>query len=146
MTRQVWIAWGLLAGLCVWGGCGEPTARVRGQLYEGDGRKFTLQDGEQGAIMFFALSSDGQLDPLHVYSALLMPDGAFEVQVSDGRIPVGKYRIALDLGFTGPPDGKKHRRGDRLAGRFSRDQSPLTVELKSGDNNLSIDLASGSVK
>src|SRR5437870_3877751 len=112
MRRWLTRCWPL--ALLVLPGCGDGLARVHGQLLEAPGQKFTLAAGEQAMMTFHALRPDGQPDPLQFYSAIVHPDGSFDVQVSGGSVQPGTYRVSLAVVPMTGPGGARPDLVDRL--------------------------------
>jgi len=68
-----------------------------------------------------------------MYSALIGPDGTFELVAAGGSVPPGMYRVSLDIVIPG-------KAGERFK-PFAGTGSPLRRELKPGSNDLVIDLS-----
>jgi hypothetical protein len=92
-----------------------------------------LPPGDSGfQLTFIRIGSD---DAPKAIQALLFAEepGTFELLGQDGKvIPPGRYRVAI---FLGPEGGK-----DALEGKFGRDNSPIEVEIREGED-LTIELA-----
>ena len=109
------------------GGCGSGMAKVKGHVLEnGQPKSFA---GIQAGVMLTLLGPDGKPDPNKSFTAVLGADGSFEVVASGGELPPGMYLVTLNIPGKG---GEKYR-------AFSARQ-----ELKSGTNDLTIDLAKPS--
>jgi hypothetical protein len=116
----------LLATGCGGGGPGK----VKGKVVE-NGQPTTFP-AMQASVQLAPVGSGGKADwngP--VYTAVLNADGTFEVVASGGEVPPGEYLIAIEQ--TGKPV-------PRLA-NFTTAKTAVKREIKSGSNELTIDLA-----
>lgn len=122
------------------GGSGPTDDRVKGTV---SGKVSIGSDPfTTGAVRFTPSESAGE-----AYGAEMQAGGEFEVA---GPIPVGTYKVSLSPPAAGPikgPDGQmrpataedlKHNIPQKL---LSPDTSGKTVEIKEGDNTLTIELS-----
>jgi hypothetical protein len=110
------------------GGCGESMATVKGKVVE-DGKPMRFESN-QAAIQLTLVDQDGKLDNKHSYTAVVNDDGSFEVVASGGELVLGNYQVAVLL-----------RGGDPKYKVLAPPDSPLRRELKSGKNEIIVDLA-----
>lgn len=108
-------------------GCGAPPAKVKGRLVS-NGEPLSVS-GQVG-VTFTALSG-GDAKTAPSYTAMVNPDGTFDVVVSGGELPPGQYQVSIVA------VGKA---GDKFKG-FIGDKSPIRRELKPGPNEVTIDVA-----
>jgi hypothetical protein len=120
------------------GGSGEAT--LHGQLSAGAGQNFSPHDGEQIMMVFYAVGDDDKPDVMKSYPAMVEPDGKYRMVASGGKLPAGRYRVAVEALPMVPPGGSGKKITDRLMGRYNRGNSTLDVTIKSGDNDIPIDL------
>jgi hypothetical protein len=76
--------------------------------------------------VFRGLGADDKPDPNRTYTAMLNPDGSFELVASGGELPAGVYQVTVDIA------GKVGEKYKAFATRR---------ELKPGANDLTLDLA-----
>jgi hypothetical protein len=114
---------GLLAG-----GCGGGTAKVKGRLVT-NGQPMSFP-ATQAAIVLSPLGADGKPDPAKSYSAVVNQDGSFELVASGGELPAGNYQVSIQA------VGKLKEQLKLFAGT----DSPVRRELKSGLNDITIDV------
>ena len=81
-------------------------------------------------ISVFGLDAEGRIDPLKKYTGVVNHDGSFEIFSSGGELPVGTYQWSID---SAPGRVKEFE-------PFSYDKSKARVELKSGPNQIVLDL------
>ena len=118
----------LVVMICL-AGCGESKATVKGKIVE-NGQPKTF-GANQAALQLTLIGPDGKPDDNKSFTAVVNEDGTFEVVASGGEIPIGKYQVAVQImGATGQPYKK-----------LAPPDSPIRRELKSGANELTIDLA-----
>ena len=109
-------------------GCGSGTARVKGKIVEnGQPRQFAPFSA---SVQFAKIGDDGRPDPTKMYSAVVEADGSFELVASGGELPAGMYQVAIEMPV---------KKGERNS--FAPPDSAVRRELKSGSNELTIDLA-----
>ena len=123
-------------------GCSSPTTgSVKEQLYAKPGEKLAPGADEQWMMSFVGINDAGQINNNLTYPAHLEGDGAFRVVASNGEVPPGKYRVACEVEYT-KSTTKQGRplRADRFGGKYSKEKSPLTVEVKLGENDFPIEL------
>lgn len=109
-------------------GCGGGMATVKGKLVEnGQPKAF---GAFSASVQFARIGDDGKPDPTRLYSAIVNPDGTFELVASGGELPAGTYQVAIDMPVK--------KGGSRP---FAPPTSSLRRELKSGPNDFTIDLA-----
>jgi hypothetical protein len=109
-------------------GCGSGMAKVKGKIVEnGQPKSF---GAFSASIQFTLIGPDGKPDTTKMYSAVVDQDGSFELVASGGELPAGTYQVAIEMPL---------KKGDRP--QFAGPNSPLRRELKSGSNDLTIDLA-----
>ena len=123
------------------GGAGDADSRARGDVSGTvtiDGQAYT-----QGAVRFHSTTTVGE-----VFGAELQEGGKFELGES---IPVGSYKVTLSPPASGPVMGEDGSMRPPTAEEMknpvptkyqSAESSDKTVEIKEGDNPLTIDLAS----
>ena len=134
--------------LCAFVGCssGPKPVPVTGTLLKG-GKPFTfsaqgLPPGDPGfRLGFSAFGSGGTMGDS--FFAIYSPaDGTFKVGGPDGKgIVPGKYRISVSKGAMGQPD--------ELKDAFSRDKSPLTVDIPAASSavvEVDLDKKTATVK
>lgn len=128
------ICFAALAGLFVGlAGCGPALGKVKGKVVE-NGQPVEI-DG-QAALMFTLLNADGNPDTSKSYSIPLEKDGSFELVVSGGAVPPGKYLVSFTV------NAPKSDKGlGRFRDRFPYPDSKLRQEVKAGANDVTIDLA-----
>jgi len=110
-------------------GCGGGMAKVKGQLVE-NGNPMTFPP-TQVAIELALIGEDGKPDASKAYTAVVNPDGSFEVVASSGEVKPGTYQVGIHA------SGKL---GSRLKA-FAPPTSSIRREIKPGANTLTIDLA-----
>ena len=116
-------------GLFLLAGCGASPARVKGQVVaNGQPVSFT---GLQAAVVFAPVGPDGKPDTGRSQTAVLNPDGSFELLASGGELPAGTYMVGIQV------VGKA---GEKFKA-VGPTNSPIRRELKSGPNDLTIDVA-----
>jgi hypothetical protein len=110
-------------------GCsGGGTARLKGKIVD-NGQPVTFPP-TTASVQLSPLGEGGTPDPTKVYACVVNEDGSFEFLASGGELPPGTYQVVLELvGGKGPANAKA------IAGKA------LKRELKSGSNDLVIDLA-----
>ena len=113
----------LLAGLC--SGCSEGKARVKGKIVE-NSQPMTF-GANQAALELTPIGPGGEADSNKMVGAVVNADGTFEVVASGGELPPGKYQIAF-------------RGYGKLESKYKA-VPPFQRELKSGTNELTLDLA-----
>ena len=93
-----------------------------------------LPPGDPGLRLGFSSLGSGGTPGDTAFAVYSPADGTFNVNGPKGKgIPPGKYRISVAKGAMGRPDEFKDA--------FSRDNSPLTVEIPaSGSANVEVDL------
>ena len=116
MQRAILFA--LLLGFLA--GCGDRPARVKGQILENGQPKAC--PSYTASITFTPAGTDATKGVS--FTSPINPDGTFQVLVSGGDLPPGKYEIAVQLRASGKGVPTTFRR-----------------ELKPGSNDLSFDLA-----
>ena len=106
------------------GGCGGAApATVKGRI---------VSNGEPMAVAGPAAITFTQLDgEAKMFTAMLKPDGTFEVVASGGQLPPGNYRVSLMA------VGKA---GDKFKA-FGDTNSPIRRELKPGANEVTVDVS-----
>jgi hypothetical protein len=111
---------------------------VKGMVHK-NGQPLSVQELPSGAggrvmVLFHALD-EGQ-ESQGPYGAIVKSDGTFSVPGPSGRgIPPGKYRV--EIRWQDPfPMGN-----DKLEGKFGKQNSPVVVDIPSGDD-LDINVAS----
>lgn len=110
-------------------GCGPAIGTVKGRLVEnGQPTKFPPTSA---SVQMSPVGADDKPDANVVYSAVVNEDGTFEVVASGGKLPPGKYMVAVEV--IGK-DGAKYK-------QFNATVSKVRREIKSGSNELTIDLA-----
>ena len=114
-------------------GCGDEQSRVKGRLVENGQPVEILGGSTPQTIVFESLAADGKTASGRMYSAIMNPDGTFELVSAGGSIPPGSYRVSFDVTIPGKV-GEKFK-------RFRGADSPLRKELKPGSNDFTIDLA-----
>ena len=112
-------------------GCGTEPSRVRGRILDNGQPVAVPASGTPQTVAFTSLG--GEAGAGRMYSAMLNPDGTFELVAAGGSVPPGEYRVSFDVTLPGN-DGEKFK-------RFRGATSPLRRELKPGSNDLTIDLA-----
>ena len=112
-------------------GCGSPKpANLKGSLAL-DGQPFALPaNAGEVFISFHGIGSDGKIDIFKKYGGTVSPSGSFEIIASAGELPVGTYQWSID---SAPGRVKEFE-------PFSYDKSKARVELKSGPNQIILDL------
>lgn len=115
---------GLLAG-----GCGGSPAKVKGRLVN-NGQPVAVP-ATQVAVLFAPIDASGKPNALKSFTAVVNADGSFEVLASGGELPPGQYQIAVQA------QGKLGEQFKAL----TPPNSPARRELKSGTNDLVIDIA-----
>jgi len=116
-------------------GCGVTgPAKLKGKLVDGGGPP-PIKPGEQISLALHRLNADGSPETNPTYNAILKSDGDFEVIASGGELAPGTYR-AVVVPAGAPPKGP-----DRFKGSGSLTTSKLTLELKPGANEITLDLA-----
>ena len=83
------------------------------------------------ALEFIPLDADGKPAPGKSFTAVVNEGGTFEVVVSGGELPPGKYQVAVTA--TGELRAKYKA--------FAAPTSAIRREIKAGKNDLTIDLA-----
>lgn len=117
-------------GLVLLAGCGGgKAARVRGQVVE-NGQPASFA-GMLAAVVFAPVGPDGKPDTNRSQTAVLNPDGSFELVASGGELPVGTYMVGIQV--VGKAGAKFKDVGPT--------NSPIRRELKPGPNDLTIDVA-----
>lgn len=119
----------LALGAC---GCGEAPSQVKGQLLENGQPLVIPVSSIPQSVVLVPLNPDGT-ETGRMYSAIIAPDGSFELVAAGGAIPPGNYKISLAMAVTGKA-GEKFK-------RLSVAESPLRKELKPGANDFTIDIA-----
>jgi hypothetical protein len=112
-------------------GCGTDPARIKGRVLDNGQPLSVPGSGAPQSIVFESLG--GEAGAGRMYSAMLNPDGTFELVAAGGSVPPGEYRVSFDVTLPGK-DGEKFK-------RFRGSGSPLRRELKPGSNDLTIDLS-----
>lgn len=121
--RTFILAVGLLSLLS---GCGgEEMGRLKGRLVvNGQPKEFPPSSA---SVQISLIGADGKPDVTKAYSAVVNPDGTFEVVASGGKLHPGTYQVEIRHP---PPKGGA---------------APVTIttrrEVKPGDNDWTIDLA-----
>ena len=113
----------LLAFVC--SGCSESKARVKGKVVE-NAQPMSF-GANQAALELTPIGASGEADPNKMYTAVVNADGSFEVVVSGGELPLGKYQVAF-------------RAFGKLTEKY-KSVPPFQRELKAGLNELILDLA-----
>ena len=113
-------------------GCGDSLGRVKGRVVQ-NGQPMQVEG--QAALMFYLLGPDGKPDPEKSYPVPLNPDGTFELLASGGRVPAGNYLLTVEV------NAKPGNAGiAKYKGRYTLPNSGLRAEVKSGSNDLVVDL------
>lgn len=109
-------------------GCGKANiASVTGKVIEnGQPRTF---NANQAALQLTMVDAQGELDSANSYTAVVNPDGSFEVVASGGEVKVGNYQVSILYVGNDP----KYQ-------AFYAPDSKLRREIKPGKNELVIDL------
>jgi hypothetical protein len=126
MPRCLWLAVAAVALVAT--GCDPATAKVKGRLVE-NGQPLSFPP-TTASVQLSPCNPDGTPDMSKVYACVVEPDGTFVLHASGGEVPTGKYFIAVEV--TGKPDPKFKP--------FSGPTSPIRRDLKSGMNDLTIDI------
>lgn len=108
-------------------GCGATPATAKGRLVS-NGEPMPVS-GQVGVVLTL-LEGDGK-PTTKSFTAMVKPDGTFEVVASGGELPPGNYQVSLVV------PGKPADKFKPLIG----DKSPMRRELKPGANELTIDVA-----
>jgi hypothetical protein len=114
-------------------GCsGQRLLKVRGTITN---NKKVVPIGNGGmSVLFVPVVEKGQ-PTTNLPATYNKADGTFEVNGTQGKgIPVGKYRVAINLMPTAPSEAM-----DALNKRFSVASSPVVLEINS-DEPLTIEL------
>jgi hypothetical protein len=121
------LACGFLAG------CGaQKPATLKGSLSY-DGKPFPLpSNAGEVFISFFGLDAAGKPDPFKKYTGMVKKDGTFEIESSSGELPAGSYLWSIDAA---PGKVKEFD-------PFSLEKTKAKAELKSGANQLTLELKS----
>jgi hypothetical protein len=118
-----------LAGLLA-GGCGgSAKAKVKGRLVS-NGQPMTFP-ASQAAVSLAPIGADGKPDTAKSFTIAVKEDGTFELVASGGELPTGNYQVAIQA---------MGKLGQQLKG-FASPNSPVRRELKSGANDITIDVA-----
>jgi len=118
----------VLAALFAVAGCGGGMAKVKGKLVEnGEPKAFAPFSA---SVQFAKIGDDGKPDETKMYSAIVNADGTFELVASGGQLPAGMYQVVIEMPV---------KPGQRQP--FAAHVSPIRRDLKSGQNDLTIDLA-----
>jgi hypothetical protein len=119
-------------------GCGGDAVRVTGRLVQ-DGQPYAvdLQVAQPDTLAVDFVGTVG--GTRYLFPATMKSDGTFSVAGSNkAGIPRGQYKITvLHSGFEGAG-------GDRFKGRYTAEQTPLTVDITE-NTDLTIDLGTGTV-
>ena len=113
-------------------GCGSSsTIKAKGKIVKG-GQPFVIREG-QGLRLIFAPQTVPEGKRYDSYAAEYHPDdGTFRVVGKDGQgLPPGKYTVSLEL---------LQKKEDLLHGRLTGKDSPLSLEVVKGGDELVIDL------
>jgi len=121
-----------ILGLCVplWlAGCGSATtATITGKIVDnGQPRQY---QPTQAAVQLTLVGPGGKLDENRSFTAVVNPDGTFQVISSGGEIPVGTYQVAIQI-----------RDEDPKYKAFAAPESQVRREIKPGRNELVLDLS-----
>ncbi|HEY1186970.1 MAG TPA: hypothetical protein VGE74_04900 [Gemmata sp.] len=107
-------------------GCGAAPAKVKGRLVS-NGEPMSVSG--QVAVTFTALNGDGTGG--RSFTAMVNPDGTFDVVVSGGELPPGLYKVSI-VAVGKAADNYKGLVGDK---------SPVRRELRPGPNEITIDVS-----
>jgi hypothetical protein len=121
------LAAGLLAAGC--GGSGK--LGTKGRVLKG-GQPFILPEGEYVRLTFIPVLEKGRAEDYYV-AEYKREDATFQVKGKDLKgMPPGKYKIMVE-----------HLKGrtDVLKGAFSEANTPFVCEVKTGADEVTIDLA-----
>ena len=127
-------------------GCGgSSTGTLKGTVV--NGTTPVTSEGQLVSLTFYPLMPDGTPNKENSYTAVLGTDGAFEVVASGGALPTGRYRVVVASAATQATDSgnltrpAKKGKSDRFADCSTLEVSKLEIEVKSGENQVVIDLA-----
>jgi hypothetical protein len=131
MRLRLHLVLGFLISLLVVGCSSSSFIKTNGRVVKG-GQPYLAEKG-QGLRIFFVPLAAPEGQHYDSYAAMYDPqDGSFEVQGKDGKgMPPGKYRIDLQL---------MKDKEDLLNGALLGPKSPFTCEIKSGSDEVVIDL------
>ena len=85
----------LLSATAMTGCSGGGMGKVKGKLVE-NGQPTTFPS-TQASIQLSPIGPDGKPDLTKIYSAVVNPDGTFEVVASGGEVPTGMYLVAIEM-------------------------------------------------
>lgn len=131
MNRCIaWVLFSIFLAGCGGGGKTTLSGKV---LIQGSPAQVT--DGEMLQLQFLPETGSGS------HMAAVDKSGNYSIITSSGNIPPGKYKVVVlsQTGTAAPQKGKAPP-SDRFKGKYSKDKTPLTVTVKSGDNKEDIKL------
>lgn len=109
-------------------GCSGNMATVSGRIVDnGQPMKYAAT---QAAVQLTLMGANGKPDNSKSFTAVVNPDGTFQVVASGGSVPIGTYQVIMNI-----------RDEDPKYKPFTALDSQIRREVKPGHNDLVLDLS-----